>query len=244
MRELRPRPDLAQLRRQAKELLRGAQAGEDDALERMRRVSMPTTLAGAQLALAREHGFASWTRLKHEVEQRTSATPASFVIRYVRSVNELRSLWRAVTAILGDADIERPHWHVFDDFEADRTVMLVAEHDGRIVGGTIRLKLVAVEPWARGIRLGTRLVQTVEAELLSLGKGLGTHADPENKGFFMKLGYTEHGKSKRHMYKGAPLSARLLERRLALWRQRAGDLEEGVVVEVDPATGRIPPLPW
>ncbi len=52
------RPDLAQLRRRAKELKRAGDA---------------PTLALAQLAIAREHGFASWPRLVAEVERRTQS---------------------------------------------------------------------------------------------------------------------------------------------------------------------------
>jgi ankyrin repeat protein len=70
MPQLPARPDLDQLRRQAKELLRGAQQGQPDALQRMQAVSDRRTLATAQLAVAREHGFASWPRLKREVERR------------------------------------------------------------------------------------------------------------------------------------------------------------------------------
>src|SRR5262252_870216 len=64
-------PDLDQLRRQAKELLRAGQAGDAEAIARMRAVSDTLTLAAAQLALAREYGFASWPRLKEEVDART-----------------------------------------------------------------------------------------------------------------------------------------------------------------------------
>jgi uncharacterized protein len=67
---LPPRPDLDQLRRLAKELARAAKAGEPSALERLRVVSAPPTLVGAQLAIAREYGFASWARLRRDVERR------------------------------------------------------------------------------------------------------------------------------------------------------------------------------
>jgi uncharacterized protein len=67
---LPPRPHLDQLRRLAKELARAAKAGEPSALERSRSVSAPTTLAGAQLVIAREYGFPSWARLKKDVERR------------------------------------------------------------------------------------------------------------------------------------------------------------------------------
>jgi hypothetical protein len=62
MRQLPERPDLDQLRRQAREL---------------QRRSKPLTLSAAQLAVAREYGFPSWARLKKEVERRRarSTTP-------------------------------------------------------------------------------------------------------------------------------------------------------------------------
>lgn len=64
------RPDLAQLRRQAKELQRAAQAGDAEALARVGGVSDRLSLSAAQLAVAREYGFASWPRLKAEVDRR------------------------------------------------------------------------------------------------------------------------------------------------------------------------------
>jgi hypothetical protein len=68
--ELPGRPSLDQLRRQARELLRAAAAGEPSALTRIRAVSGRTSLAAAQLAVAREYGFASWPALHAEVERR------------------------------------------------------------------------------------------------------------------------------------------------------------------------------
>jgi ankyrin repeat protein len=64
-------PNLDHLRHQAKDLLRAAQAGEADAIARIHSVSDRPTLATAQLAVAREYGFASWPKLKEEVEART-----------------------------------------------------------------------------------------------------------------------------------------------------------------------------
>jgi hypothetical protein len=65
------RADFGQVRRQAKELLRAARAADADALRRIRAVSDELVLASAQLAVAREYGFASWPRLKSEVLRRT-----------------------------------------------------------------------------------------------------------------------------------------------------------------------------
>jgi hypothetical protein len=59
MSELPGRPDIDQLRRQARELLRAARGGDPHALSRLRAVSERVTLSAAQLALAREHGFPS-----------------------------------------------------------------------------------------------------------------------------------------------------------------------------------------
>jgi Family of unknown function (DUF5990)/Domain of unknown function (DUF5655) len=68
--QLPDRPDLGQLRRQARELHRAAQGGDPVALRRLRPVSDKITLSTAQLALAREYGFPSWRRLRDEVEHR------------------------------------------------------------------------------------------------------------------------------------------------------------------------------
>src|SRR5437764_9335121 len=70
---LPPSPSLDQLRHQAKELLRAANAGDGAAISRIEAVSDRVTLAAAQLALAREYGFASWPKLKDEVEARALA---------------------------------------------------------------------------------------------------------------------------------------------------------------------------
>jgi uncharacterized protein len=64
------RPDLDQLRHQAKDLLHAAQRGDPDAVARIRAVSDRIMLSAAQLAVAREYGFASWARLKLEVDRR------------------------------------------------------------------------------------------------------------------------------------------------------------------------------
>lgn len=64
------RPDLDQLRHQAKDLLRAVKNGDPRATARLRAVSMEPTLAAAQLTVAREYGFASWAKLKTEVERR------------------------------------------------------------------------------------------------------------------------------------------------------------------------------
>lgn len=66
------RPDLDQLRRQARELLRAASSGEPAAVARIRAVADRTTLSAAQLALAREYGCRSWADLRAEARRRRS----------------------------------------------------------------------------------------------------------------------------------------------------------------------------
>ena len=62
---------LEQLRKQAKDLLHGAQAGDAAAVAEMARrypgATAPFSLSQAQLVVARRYGFASWTRLKQHV---------------------------------------------------------------------------------------------------------------------------------------------------------------------------------
>lgn len=74
MPDLPARPDLSQLRHQAKDLLRAARNGDPAALARLHAVSDQLTLSAAQLALAREYGFGSWAKLKTEIERREILT--------------------------------------------------------------------------------------------------------------------------------------------------------------------------
>ena len=82
MPQLPDHPDLAQLRRQARELHRAAAGGDAGAIRRVRQVSEKTTLSTAQLALAREYGFPSWPRLKDEAERRRASAGEAAQARY------------------------------------------------------------------------------------------------------------------------------------------------------------------
>src|SRR6516225_600101 len=75
------RPNLDQLKNQAKDLLKGHKAGDPEALRHIQanhsRLGASSvheirasrfTLSGAQLVVAREYGFSSWPRLKAHVE--------------------------------------------------------------------------------------------------------------------------------------------------------------------------------
>jgi ClpX C4-type zinc finger len=73
--ELPARADLPQLRRRAKELLAAAAGGDLSAAARIGAFDPRLILASAQLAVAREYGFASWRRLVAEVERRSRTEP-------------------------------------------------------------------------------------------------------------------------------------------------------------------------
>jgi ankyrin repeat protein len=94
---LPPRPSLEQLRKQAKELLRGAREHDAAALARFAAVTQQprriepagAKLAAAQLVIAREYGFESWGKLVHHVEGVVSASRGAFAQPLIRPV-ELR----------------------------------------------------------------------------------------------------------------------------------------------------------
>ncbi len=64
-------PSLEQLRKQAKDLLRAYRAGDPGAIARVAAhdPGEPLKLTGAQLVIAREHGFPSWPRLRAYVDR-------------------------------------------------------------------------------------------------------------------------------------------------------------------------------
>src|SRR5579871_4694933 len=86
-RQLPSRPNLDQLKHQARDLLNAHRAGDEEALRRIREShprfarlaeadvrSVRFTLSGAQLVIAREYGFVSWPKLKDYVEKAKSQT--------------------------------------------------------------------------------------------------------------------------------------------------------------------------
>lgn len=73
------RPDLDQLRRRAKELHRAAAGGDAASVRRILAVSDKANLSAAELAVAREHGFASWASMRAAVVARHTATPGTLV---------------------------------------------------------------------------------------------------------------------------------------------------------------------
>src|SRR5689334_19954444 len=81
---LPPRPNLEQLRKQAKELLKALRTGDPEARDLFQQLHSEAsrhsasqfsevTLSEAQHVLARDYGFATWAELKEQVESLANA---------------------------------------------------------------------------------------------------------------------------------------------------------------------------
>ncbi|HSL64291.1 MAG TPA: hypothetical protein VK874_06490, partial [Gaiellaceae bacterium] len=91
--------NLEQLRKQAKELVKAARAGDEDAVARLG--GREPILAHAQLVLAREHGYPSWPALVTAVE----ANAEAFVLA---ATSQRRD--RADAMLAARPELERDPW--------------------------------------------------------------------------------------------------------------------------------------
>ena len=76
-RSLPPKPDLAQQKKQAKELLQSFTAGDVESRARVRALlpdKQRISLADAQFVIAREYGLVSWAALKQHLGERVGPT--------------------------------------------------------------------------------------------------------------------------------------------------------------------------
>ena len=99
--QLPERPNLEQLKRQAKDLLRSAKARQGDALTRFRilpafahhrddtQLASAVALHDAQSVVAREHGFLSWAALVERVEEMTLQFDAA-VVQFIEAATEVQ----------------------------------------------------------------------------------------------------------------------------------------------------------
>ena len=130
--QLPPNPSLEHLKSQAKQLLKAHKEGSLDALQRIRaffpkRSDATDTeiqnaefgLQDAQLVIAREYGFASWTRLKEEVLHQEQ------VVEGRSAIDLLFQILR--TPDLTQADIQR----VDELLTADPSLVSVKDEEGR-----------------------------------------------------------------------------------------------------------------
>ena len=96
-RQLPPSPSLEQLKKQAKSLLKRQQAADSEALTRIREnhprwkslleeqvAASPFALADAQLVIASEYGFASWSKLQAHVKKLEAASSTAEVVASLR----------------------------------------------------------------------------------------------------------------------------------------------------------------
>ena len=99
--QLPERPDVEQLKRQAKDLLHSARAKDPSALARFRTLPSfarytddemaraPLALHDSQSVIAREHGFASWKALRERVEELTLEFDAA-VVQFIEAATDGR----------------------------------------------------------------------------------------------------------------------------------------------------------
>jgi ankyrin repeat protein len=96
-RQLPPNPSLEQLRKQAKSLLKRQQAADAEAFTRIRQnhprwrnlsreqaAVAPFALADAQLVIAKEYGFASWSRLQSHLKTLEAVTSTAEAVALLR----------------------------------------------------------------------------------------------------------------------------------------------------------------
>lgn len=175
--------------------------------------------------------------------QNNSVAQERYTIRQVSSAEELGE----ALAVLGaqfSPPIPRGDRRLDDlvhRYPQDHSLMLVVEREGRIIGGALgfgsTLRIIALEPSARGKGLGRRLLQTFEVAAMRLGVCTISLGADEARGFYLRMGY--HGKSM--MSKDLPAPSRAQEVRLKRLESSIGDLEVGQIVKTDD-TGRVPPL--
>ena len=90
----------------------------------------------------------------------------------------------------------------------------------------ITLRIIGLEPNARGLGLGRRLMEAVELAAIRIGvSGINLGgASADIKGFYRHMGYGGRGTM---MSKALPLPGRFLEARLRRLKRAAGDLVLG-----------------
>lgn len=158
MSELPGRPDLDQLRRQARELLRAARDGEPRAVTRLRAVSERVTLSAAQLAVAREYGYRSWPALKAEVERRRlpgpTVSPALPVVdeRGLLGAPAERWSFGGVTALETATGVLVPEILVADAGHAMLHASLIPSGNGQPTAARRRRPPAPGRPFARWAR--------------------------------------------------------------------------------------------
>jgi GNAT superfamily N-acetyltransferase len=131
------------------------------------------------------------------------------IVRAVSSLDELDSVFDFVCAQLaaGITHENRRYQDLARRFESDRSLMLVAEDCGRVVGGALMfkstLRVIALESVARGQGVGRRLLQAIEEEAARLGRGrisVGVGPGPSPaRDFFTHMGYAGRSRMEKQL---------------------------------------------
>lgn len=176
------RPNLEQLKHQAKDLLRAARAHDPAALARFRTLpalaavsdaafaTTPPALHDAQSVLAREHGFPSWNALRERVEELTLEFDGA-VAWFTRSSVE-RRLGRAERVLALFPDLVAKNFHaalVFGDAAVVEKHLAAAPSLATRRGGPLDwepLLYVAHSAWASKNSAG---LLAIARRLLALG---------------------------------------------------------------------------
>jgi GNAT superfamily N-acetyltransferase len=121
-------------------------------------------------------------------------------------------------------------------FPADRPLMLLAEDQGRIVGGAlafrthpaspasgVTLHIIGLAPTYRGKGLGRRLLQQVETAAIRLGAvEISLGASGPERGFYLRMGYAGRARLRKQL----PLPYSAGQRRAEEWRRDQDELRQ------------------
>ncbi|HEY3186851.1 MAG TPA: GNAT family N-acetyltransferase [Solirubrobacteraceae bacterium] len=160
-----------------------------------------------------------------------SPEDSAVLVRPVTSPEELAAAFDAAGAQLTPplTRADRRCRELLARIPEDRSLMLVAEHRGRIVGAAlgfrkgdgVTLRVIGVEPSVRGQGLGRRLMAAFELAAIRLGAtAISLGADADVAGFYCRLGYAGRGPM---MHRALPLPGRFLEERLRRPETTAGE---------------------
>lgn len=222
-RSLPARPSLAQLRTQARELLRAHRDGSAAAAARVAAhhpdlegrspravLAHPLKLADAQLVLAREYGFASWAALKHRAEVGSRIAAFQPHPRFAEAL-----------AAFDAGDAGRLRALLAEDPSLVRARTNLDPPYGYFSAATL-LHHVAGNPWRDGVRLPENVMEMARV-LLDAGAEVNAETIGPNSGTTMGLLVTGKQASDRGF--SGPLMDLLLERgaRLDLHRSDALD---------------------
>jgi GNAT superfamily N-acetyltransferase len=159
-----------------------------------------------------------------------------YVIRPVASLQKLAQVFDLAGAQLPQrlTRHDRCFAELARRFPTDRSLMLAAEDQGRIIGGAlafrtdpaspacgVTLRLLGLAPTHRGKGLGRRLLEEVEAAAIRLGTSeISLGASDQERGFYLHMGYADRARLRKQLLLSSAAHPRAEERRRDLDRLR------------------------